>query len=361
MRQDRRFQKKKWLDDDRKRMIPVIVIPTIVICLMVIIVIADHMRDAKAAAAAQPSAAAETMQEQESLDGQTPSEESDVSGEDNADGEEAPEGGETESEAEAPEESEETEPFVTETFQRDSVPEILDLMKRYFQARVEADAETMNQIYGVGEVSVTALEAQKTRMRRNAKYIQSIENVTTYETDGTEADSWLVYAVADIRFYSVKNTAPMIMWCYVTKDADGNYLILNNEVLTQEQQNLINAINHSEPVRRLASDVNGRLKEALNSDDDLREIYGVLRDGSPVWNGEGEDEQVKILDEPTEEASSEVTVGVESDAAEAGADAAEENQGDDAEASGENPEENNGENTGTDGGEAAGAAGGAGA
>lgn len=301
MRQDRRFQRKRWLDDERKRMIPVIVIPAIVICLMVIIVFADHIKEAKAAAAVQPSDAVESMQ------GQEPSGEQDeaLPGDDGSNHEEPADDGETEPQTEENEETEpeqtepeNTEPYVTETFQRDSSPEILDLMKRYFKARTEADAETMNQLYGVGEVSVTALEEQKTRMRSNAKYINSIDNVVTYVTDGAETDSWLVYAVADIKFYSAKKAAPMIMWCYVVKNAEGNYQILNNELLSPEQQKLVNNINHSESVRRLASDVNNRLKEALNSDDDLREIYGVLRDGSPVWKGEEDEEQVKILDEP---------------------------------------------------------------
>ena len=324
MRQDRRFQKKRWLDDDRKRMIPVIVIPAVVICLMVIIVLADHIKEAKAAAAARPSAAAETMQGQEPSDDQgLVSQENESSGGDNTDSGETPEGGETEPEAENPEETEaeNTEPFATETFQKDSIPEILDLMKRYFNARVDADAETMNQLYGVGEVSVTALEEQKTRMRSNSKYINSIDNVVTYVAEGTEADSWVVYAVADIKFYSAKKAAPMIMWCYVTKDTEGNYRILGNELLSQEQQKLISEINHSEPVRRLASDVNGRLKEALNSDEELREIYGVLRDGSPVWKNGEEEEQVKILD------------GAEAD--ESGAEAAGEGSGQEDAGSGE--------------------------
>ena len=117
----------------------------------------------------------------------------------------------------------------------------------------------------------------------------------------------------------------MIMWCYVTKDTEGNYRILGNELLSQEQQKLISEINHSEPVRRLASDVNGRLKEALNSDEELREIYGVLRDGSPVWKNGEEEEQVKILD------------GAEAD--ESGAEAAGEGSGQEDAGSGEGSEQ----------------------
>lgn len=86
----------------------------------------------------------------------------------------------------------------------------------------------MNEIYGVSGLSFTELEHEKTRLRSNSKYVQEFENITTYVRDGVTADSWLVYALADIKFHSVKTAAPMIMWCYVEKDSEGNFHIIND-------------------------------------------------------------------------------------------------------------------------------------
>ena len=40
-------------------------------------------------------------------------------------------------------------------------------MKKYFAARASADADTMNEIYGVSGLSFTELEHEKTRLRSN--------------------------------------------------------------------------------------------------------------------------------------------------------------------------------------------------
>ena len=163
-----------------------------------------------------------------------------------------------------------------------------------------ADAEAMNQIYGIGEVSAEALEAQSVRMRNNSKYVQGFENIATYVMDGENANSWLVYAVADINFYSARTRAPMILWCYVTVDGEGNYHIIDSRELSPKAQQLVNEANHSQEVRRLAADVNRRLKEALTSDENLNNVYGVLHDGSPVWEGTGEMEPEVVIVGETE-------------------------------------------------------------
>ncbi len=93
--------------------------------------------------------------------------------------------------------------------------------------------------------------------------------------DGVTSDSWLVYALADIKFHSVKTVAPMIMWCYVEKDSDGNYHIINDADLSEEVLQFVDRSNHSEEVRKLASSVNVKLKEALSPDEDLNSVYGA--------------------------------------------------------------------------------------
>lgn len=189
-------------------------------------------------------------------------------------------------------------------------------MKKYFTARASGDADTMNEIYGVSGLSFTELEHEKTRLRSNSKYVQDFENITTYVRDGVTADSWLVYALADIKFHSVKTAAPMIMWCYVEKDSEGNFHIINDTDLSENVLQFVETSNHSEEVRKLASSVNVKLKEALNSDEDLNSVYGVLRDGSPVYD-DGQEPEVVIGEEEssgsgTDSVEAEVSVGEES-------------------------------------------------
>ena len=281
------FFQNESADEEKKALLPVLVIPLVVIVLMIVIVLADYGKKRTE----EPAAVTETAETQE----QEPETMAETG-----------ESAETETDAEAEAETEASEengdPYATENLTHDSVPEVLSLMKKYFTARASGDADTMNEIYGVSGLSFTELEHEKTRLRSNSKYVQDFENITTYVRAGVTSDSWLVYALADIKFHSVKTAAPMIMWCYVEKDSEGNYHIINDADLSEDVLQFVDTSNHSEEVRKLASSVNVKLKEALNSDEDLNSVYGVLRDGSPVYDN-GDEPEVVIGDDETSESS----------------------------------------------------------
>lgn len=285
MKHNWNFFQNESADAEKKALLPVLVIPLVVIVLMIVIVLADYGKKR----AEEPPAVTETAETEE----QEPETMAET-------GESAETETDTAAEAETEASEENGDPYATENLTHDSVPEVLSLMKKYFTARASGDADTMNEIYGVSGLSFTELEHAKTRLRSNSKYVQEFDNITTYVRDGATADSWLVYALADIKFHSVKTAAPMIMWCYVEKDSEGNYHIIKDENLSEEVLQLIDVSNHSEEVRKLASSVNVKLKEALNSDEDLNSVYGVLRDGSPVYDN-GDEPEVVIGDGETSE------------------------------------------------------------
>ncbi|HBM46960.1 MAG TPA: hypothetical protein DD387_03920 [Lachnoclostridium sp.] len=285
MKHNWNFFQNESADAEKKALLPVLVIPLVVIVLMIVIVLADYGKKR----AEEPPAVTETAETEE----QEPETMAEI-------GESAETETDTAAEAETEASEENGDPYATENLTHDSVPEVLSLMKKYFTARASGDADTMNEIYGVSGLSFTELEHEKTRLRSNSKYVQEFDNITTYVRDGATADSWLVYALADIKFHSVKTAAPMIMWCYVEKDSEGNYHIIKDENLSEEVLQLIDVSNHSEEVRKLASSVNVKLKEALNSDEDLNSVYGVLRDGSPVYDN-GDEPEVVIGDGETSE------------------------------------------------------------
>lgn len=301
MKHNWNFFQNESADEEKKALLPVLVIPLVVIVLMIVIVLADYGKKRTE----EPAAVTETAETEE----QEPETMADTG-----------ESAETETDAEAEAETEASEengdPYATENLTHDSVPEVLSLMKKYFTARASGDADTMNEIYGVSGLSFTELEHEKTRLRSNSKYVQEFENITTYVRDGVTADSWLVYALADIKFHSVKTAAPMIMWCYVEKDSEGNFHIINDADLSENVLQFVETSNHSEEVRKLASSVNVKLKEALNSDEDLNSVYGVLRDGSPVYD-DGQEPEVVIGEEEssgsgTDSVEAGVSVGEES-------------------------------------------------
>ena len=301
MKHNWNFFQNESADEEKKALLPVLVIPLVVIVLMIVIVLADYGKKRTE----EPAAVTETAETQE----QEPETMAET-------GESAETETDTAAEAETEASEENGDPYATENLTHDSVPEVLSLMKKYFTARASGDADTMNEIYGVSGLSFTELEHEKTRLRSNSKYVQEFENITTYVRDGVTADSWLVYALADIKFHSVKTAAPMIMWCYVEKDSEGNFHIINDTDLSENVLQFVETSNHSEEVRKLASSVNVKLKEALNSDEDLNSVYGVLRDGSPVYD-DGQEPEVVIGEEEssgsgTDSVEAEVSAGEES-------------------------------------------------
>ncbi len=281
MKQNRSFQWKGSKGNGKTGLMPVFTIPLIVIILIVVIVVTDWKKKPEEAGTTLPPQTVDMLLEAETMVNE-------------ADKEGSAEY--TELKTEAPE-TNTLDEFETEGLRRDSVPEILDLMKRYFAARASADVEMMNCIYGGCVMSAETLEEQKSLMRNNAKYVRDFENVTTYVQQGLEADHWLVYALADVRFHSVNTTAPIILTGYVRRDADGNYLLMKMEELSENVRQFIEVSKHSEEVRRLASSVNVKLKIALNEDEDLKAVYGVLRDGSPVYSDRESGAEVVILED----------------------------------------------------------------
>lgn len=281
MKNDWKFQRNSRRDDDQKKLLGALGIPLIVIILILVIVVADRCgrKETEKESTKVVTTTGETMSTTAAPETEPESSEG----------------------TEAAEEPETGDSFAAENFERDSVPEILRLMEQYFHARATADAVSMNRLYGIGEndVSVTELEAQKTRMRSNSKYVTGFENIATYIKPGITSDTWLVYTTAEIQFRSVKNRAPMIMWCYVKKDADGNYLLTDSNSLPAEVLTYVDAAARSEEVRRLAADVNTRLKAALEEDSDLQQVYGILNSDSPLWVDDDPepDLEIEILDE----------------------------------------------------------------
>lgn len=313
MKKERKNQMNSWLDNDKKRLLQVLTVPLVVFILILIIRFAD--RPVKVVDSNGESTG-EVLTEPALPEQSEADEEQPEPGEELSDPGEEPSS--TEESTEEVTESATKDVYATDTFLRDSVPEIVDLMKAYFQARATADIEGMNQLYGITDMAVTKLEEKRTSMRINAKYITDFRNITTYVRDGVAADSWLVYAVADMKFRSVETTAPMVMYCYVTRDEEGNYMIADTKTLTSQVRSYIDEANRTEEVRRLSGDVGRRLREALEADADLKAIYGILQANSPVWGEEYREStaEVRIIFGEEEESTADSSEAAETPASE---------------------------------------------
>lgn len=308
MRNDHRFRRSdkplerlmEALPDGCRRFLPLVPVVSVILILLIVIVVSDHKDSLPEETRAEYQQQEEA---QEVLDAQL--------NEDGENGDAADAQPQAFSQDTGQEDEEEWNPYsyVTDLLQKDSIPDILSLMQRYFQARIDTDVETLGALYGKTEIlGVETLEVERAKLRNNSKYVNAIDNIVTYVINTDTTEFWLVYTVAEIRFYTASTKAPMIMWTYVRHTADGGYQLVDPADMTELQKEFVSETAGSDDVRRLAASVNGRLREALSTDEDLREIYGVIHDGSPVW-GEREPEteaEVVILDGSGEETAGEI-------------------------------------------------------
>lgn len=288
MNREHRFRKNSWFNKEQKKFLQVLAVPLVVIILIIVIVLADRVNKKKEESPVvgpvevmTPTNTAPETQASEPTTGET-------------------------------EPTEPADPFETDTLKRNTDPGIESLMQNYFTARKTADPQLMNQLYGLGELNEWQLETEHVRLWTNAKYMTDFTNISIYVMDGLSPDSWLVYATTDIKFRRVETLAPMIMYSYVTKNVDGNYFLVNNKELSFEIDQFIEKANKSEGVCRLAAAVNSGLQGALNSDEELKSVYGILHSNSPVWGDEYQESmaEVKILtDEELEAREANETAG----------------------------------------------------
>lgn len=201
----------------------------------------------------------------------------------------------TEDESVEPDNNEYNQDFSAYELQKDANPQVNELISTYFQAKVDQDAQALYKVFGKGEDD--RLEERKQQLKDEAVYIEDYQDITCYTKAGMTDDSYVVYVTYDVKFRRVDTLAPGLMWCYVVKNDNGDYIIRENVV--GDEADYVAEQNRTEDVRLLSTQVNERLKQAIESDSLLAGIYKDLSNGAVVSTSEDEenaDSQVMIGD-----------------------------------------------------------------
>ena len=220
-----------------------------------------------------------------------------------------------------PDNNEYNQDFSAYELQKDAYPQVNELISTYFQAKVDQDVQLLYKVFGKEEDD--RLEERKQQLKDEAVYIEDYQDITCYTKAGMTDDSYVVYVTYDVKFRRVDTLAPGLMWCYVVKNDNGDYIIREN-VVGDEADYVANQ-NQTEDVRLLSTQVNERLKQAVESDSLLAGIYKDLSNGAVVSSSEeGADSQVMIGDGA--DASSDAGEGNADESSAAGETSAEESQ-----------------------------------
>ena len=192
-----------------------------------------------------------------------------------------------------PDNNEYNQDFSAYELQKDANPQVNELISTYFQAKVDQDAQMLYKVFGKEEDD--RIEERKQQLKDEAVYIEDYQDITCYTKAGMTDESYVVYVTYDVKFRRVDTLAPGLMWCYVVKNDNGDYIIRENVV--GDEADYVASQNQTEDVRLLSTQVNERLKQAIESDSLLAGIYKDLSNGAVVSSSEeGADSQVMIGD-----------------------------------------------------------------
>lgn len=164
---------------------------------------------------------------------------------------------------------------------KDEIPQINDLMKTYWNARLNCDAEAIYKLYGKSDTN--NIEKFRATLLLNARELQSIGSIACYTMEGMNDNSWIVYAVVELKLRQAEPMIPIGTKFYVTEDAEGTFTLVDPAEYTPELTAFIEQADKTEEVRNLSSQANKRTMEAVNSSPYLISLYGTLNAGSPLW------------------------------------------------------------------------------
>lgn len=172
--------------------------------------------------------------------------------------------------------------------ERDTNPQIAEIITRYFRAAKDADADTLNQIVE------TDIPFDQERLKMESEYVESYNNISCYTISGIVDHTYIVYVSYDLKLRSIDTKAPSLVRFYVCENEDGS-MYIDNRAKDGEVSAYMQEVANWQEIRDLNTEVNNRYKAALDSDEKLREFCSMLNGestGTAAADGAGE------VDEP---------------------------------------------------------------
>ena len=153
-----------------------------------------------------------------------------------------------------------------------NVPEILDLMTRYYAAWEQKDMDAMRTIQ-------PSLSAEDEADIQNNDAIESFQNITTYSTQGLTDGSSAVYVYFEVKVAGINTLAPTLTDFYLETN-DSGQLVIVDKFGTDERTAFMEQMRATPGVQALIRQVNTRLSQASSEDSDLEAYVVSLQGGS---------------------------------------------------------------------------------
>ena len=160
-------------------------------------------------------------------------------------------------------------PLPPDPLAEDAVPEINDLINRYFAAMESGDLDTFLSIRSYTD------SVEKAKFEAKCEYIEAYQNIHCYTKPGPYEASYMVYVTYDLKLKDWEKPAPALVTLVVCTDQE-NHLYIYSGGFDENIVDYIRGVTSQEDVYDLITKVQTEYQEIMDTDADFSEYMSVL-------------------------------------------------------------------------------------
>lgn len=204
----------------------------------------------------------------------------------------------------------ETESAAVVALEENAVPEVNELLQRYYQAAADGDMDTLNEIVNTYD------EDTQIYLQKMSDHIEHYQNIACYTKPGPVDGSYIVYAYYEVKFQDLDTAVPGISPYLVYPKEDGSLYIYEGDV-DENVNAYVEEVSAQDDVIDLMNRVQVVFNEAVMQDENLNNYLAQLKEDLQVEVGEALGQAESQTQEETEE-TAETAESSEASAADGG-------------------------------------------
>lgn len=156
--------------------------------------------------------------------------------------------------------------------QEGTYPEIDNLLKEFYTAKLKRDVDALNALLTDPDNGYT-----KEDLNSKMEYISEYRNVTTYVKKGYKEGTYIVLVYSEIKFTSIDTPAPGLAIFYVVTGEDGKPKVFSGK-MDDETYKYYKERSNDEDVVAIIEMTNMKSDKALESDEYLKYFWNSIKE-----------------------------------------------------------------------------------
>ncbi|MCM1261688.1 MAG: SH3 domain-containing protein [Butyrivibrio sp.] len=151
------------------------------------------------------------------------------------------------------------------------IPEIKELIEKYYAAQVEGDLDTIRSLVDVLD------DSEALRIEETSKYLEDFPTLDIYTKPGPVDNSYLVYISLQEKFKDYENPIPGMEVRYVCVDANGRYYINYSDSSDESELEYMRIASLQEDVIDLSNKINVEYNNMVAGDEELKHFLADFK------------------------------------------------------------------------------------